>query len=338
MLTPFKAMRRALLLGVGVTAAAMMAGTAPVAAETIETIFPTPPTTFAIPHYVAIDKGFYSAQGLEVKDTHLLGDANAFRTLVSGAGDVVLVGPSTTMLGLQKGAKVRVFASWQPRVDYQMITNASGPKTLGKGLVGLKFASGGGVSMLNHMAAMIMKKNGLDHTKNQHVPIGGHSDRLAAVIAGKAQMSLVNTLTATRAGKQINIVTPVAKELGGIGYVYLVARQETLANPERRAALKKYVKGFVQGARYAIENPDFAAAALIRRAPENPLSLVKQVVRVLNEIPVWGVNGGIPSEVTEFTAKTYLEYKVIKKPMKTEDILYKSIVSEVIAELGKWNG
>ena len=173
------------------------------------------------------------------------------------------------MLGVQKGAKVKVFASWQPRVDYQMITRADGPKMLGEEIVGLKFASGGGISMLNHMTAMIMKKNGFDHTQNQHVPIGGHSDRLAAVIAGKAQLSLVNTLTATRAGDQINIVTPVAKELGGIGYVYLAAREETLNDPERRAALKKYVKGFVQGARYAIENPDYAAEALIKRAPEN---------------------------------------------------------------------
>ena len=338
MLKPFKVTRRALLLGVGVTVAAMMASTAPATAETVETLFPTPPTTFAIPHYVAIDKGYYAEQGLEVKDIHLLGDANSFRTLVSGTADVVLVGPSTTMLGIQKGAKVKVFASWQPRVDYQMITRADGPKTLGKDLVGLKFASGGGVSMLNHMTSMIMKKNGLESTKNQHVPIGGHSDRLAAVIAGKAQLSLVNTLTATRAGKQINIITPVAKELGGIGYVYLAAREKTLNDPERRAALKKYVKGFVQGARYAIANPDYAAEALVRRAPENPLALVKQVVRVLNDIPVWGVNGGIPNEVTEFTAKVYLEYKVIKKPLDPDDILYKGIVSEVIAELGKWNG
>ena len=122
---------------------------------------------------MAIDKGYYAEQGLEVKDIHLLGDANSFRTLVSGTADVVLVGPSTTMLGIQKGAKVKVFASWQPRVDYQMITRADGPKTLGKDLVGLKFASGGGVSMLNHMTSMIMKKNGLESTKNQHVPIGG---------------------------------------------------------------------------------------------------------------------------------------------------------------------
>ncbi|MDA0260833.1 MAG: ABC transporter substrate-binding protein [Proteobacteria bacterium] len=338
MLRPFEATRRTLLLGVGATAMAFMASAAPVAAESVETIYPTPPTTFAIPHYVAQDKGYFKEQGLTVVDTHLLGDANAFRALVSGAGDVVLVGPSTTMLGIQKGAKVRVFASWQPRVDYQMITRADGPKMLGPELVGLKFASGGGISMLNHMTAMILRKNGLDSTKNQHVPIGGHSDRLAAVIAGKAQLSMVNTLTATRAGKQINIVTPVAKELGGIGYVYLAARQSTLNDPERRAALKKYVKGFIQGARYAIKDPDYAAASLVKRAPENPLALVKQVVRALNAIPVWGVNGGIPNEVTEFTAKTYLEYKVIKKPMAIDDILYKSIVSEVIAELGKWNG
>ena len=124
MLTPFKVMRRALLVGAGVTAAAMMAGTTPATAESVETIFPTPPTTFAIPHYIAIDKGYYSAQGLDVKDTHLLGDANAFRTLVSGAGDVVLVGPSTTMLGSPANAHPQS-ANSQPALFRAQISTAA---------------------------------------------------------------------------------------------------------------------------------------------------------------------------------------------------------------------
>lgn len=322
---------------IGFISAAILLGTTAVAqAQTqLEIIFPTPPTTFAIPHYVAMDRGCYDKEGLAVKDTHLIGDANAFRALVSGQGDMVLVGPSTTMNGILKGANVKAFFSWQPRVDYQLITAKGQSDKIDQGLVGLKFASGGGISMLNHMTAMILEKHGLDSSKMEHVPIGGHSDRLAAVIAGKAQMSLVNTLTATRAGDQINVVTPVAKELGGIGYVYLVARQDTLASNERREALKKFVKCSMMGARDAIKDPKFASAALHKRAPETELALIEKVVMRLNEVPVWGVNGGIDPEITNFTAGAYQKYKVIPKPISIDQVLEPSIVDSVVQEIGR---
>ena len=36
------------------------------------------------------------------------------RALISGSGDVVLVGPSSTMLSIQGGSGVKVIGSWQP--------------------------------------------------------------------------------------------------------------------------------------------------------------------------------------------------------------------------------
>jgi NitT/TauT family transport system substrate-binding protein len=319
-----------------VAAVALMAASAQTQAEEIEILFPTSPTTFAIPHYVAQEKGYYAEQGLKVKDTHLLGDANAFRALVGGEGDAVLVGPSTTMNGILKGADVKAFASWQPRVDYQLVTAKDKSANMDEGLVGLRFAGAGGASMLNHMLAMILEKHGLDSSKNANVSIGGHSDRVAALIGGKADMTMVNTLTASQAGDQINVVTPVATELGGIGYVYLVAREETLKDPERREALKKFVKGSILGARETLKDPEFAAEALHKRAPEMSLPLIKTVVQELNEIPVWGVNGGIPNEVTEFTADAYLKYDVISKKIAPDQVLYRGLVDEVLDDVGRY--
>ena len=63
--------------------------------------------------------------------------------------------------------------------------------------------AGGGIGMLNHMTSMILKRNGLD-PKVDFVAVGGHADRLAAVVAGKADYALVNTLHATMAADQVN--------------------------------------------------------------------------------------------------------------------------------------
>ena len=55
---------------------------------------------------------------------------------------------------------------------------------------------------------------------------------------------------------------------------------------------------------------------------------------MLNSIPVWGVNGGIPNEITEFTAEKYLEYGVLKKAISRDQVLDASIVDPIIKELG----
>jgi NitT/TauT family transport system substrate-binding protein len=328
--------RRALIAGTAVLVAAAALAAAPAQAEKLKIVMPTNPTTFGIPHYIAIEKGWYAKDGLEVEDIHVQGDANAFRAMLGGEGDVCLVGPSTAMLGILKGSKVRTFGSWQPRVDYQFVTNKNKPAKFEKGLEGLTFAGSGRVSMLNHMVTMMMEKHGLNGSNIKHIAIGGHSDRLAAVIAGKADMTMVNTLTAQRAGDQVNIVAPVAKELGGMGYVYLVATEETLKNPAKHAALVKFMTGSTLGARFAMENVDYAAESLHKRAPESPLPLIKAIVADLNKNAVWGLNGGIPDEVTNFTAAAYKKYGVIERDMTADEVLDRSVVKAVISKIGTY--
>jgi ABC-type nitrate/sulfonate/bicarbonate transport system substrate-binding protein len=305
------------------------------AADTIRVLFPTPPQTLAIPHYVAIDKGFHQQVDLEARDIHLADDATALRALLAGNGDVAVVGNSTAMLGIIGGAKVKAIGSWQPRVDYQLITAKNAPDKIGPGLVGLKFAGAGGGNLLNVMFAMVLRKHGLP-TKNETVAVGGHSDRLAALVSGKADVTLVNTLTATRAGNQVNVVTPIAKELGEIGYVYLVVNEKDLSNPARRAVLSKFMKASMLGARHAVGNAAEAAAALNKRVPELKIELITDIVRQLNQIPVWGVNGGAEPEITAFTAKGFYEYKEIGRPMKTEEILDRRVVEPILKEIGVW--
>ena len=270
---------------------------------------------------------------LEVEDIHLIGSSNSLRALISGSGDVVLVGPSSTMLSIQGGSGVKVIGSWQPRVDYQLIGSRKMKVAKIEDIPGKTMAGGGGIGMLNHMTSMILKRNGLD-PKVDFVAVDGHADRLAAVVAGKADYALVNTLHATMAADQVNWITPVAKELGGLGYTYVAVNSKDLSDPAKREAFTKLLKGSIMGARYALQHPDEAAAALHKRTPEADLGLIKKVVAVLNSIPVWGVNGGIPNEITEFTAEKYLEYGVLKKAISRDQVLDASIVEPIIKELG----
>ena len=327
--------RRALIVGAVFAATAMLAGMSPTAAakSKLTVLFPTPHTTYGIPFYIAEDKGWFKDMDLEIEAINLTGSANALRTLVGGHADISTIGPSTTMLSILAGSGVKAIGSWQPRQDYQVI--AAGKNTKLEDLVGKMFAGAGGPGMLNHMASMILKKYGLN-SKVTHVSVGGHSDRVAAVIAGKVDYTMVNTLTATRASDHINLITPVTKELGKLGYNYLVIKGKDLDDPVKREALSKFMKASIMGARYAMEHPDEAAEAMHKRTPAIPLDLINKVVRELNALGVWGVNGGIPSEITDFTAATYLQYGVIKKAVFRDQVLDTSIIAPIIKEMGAY--
>ncbi len=319
-------------------AASVLAGATPAGAamSKLKMIFSTAPTTYGIPYYIATDKGWFKDMDLEVEDIYLTSSPNAIRAMVSGTGDVTLLAPSTTMLSILGGADIKVIGSWQPRVDYQLISSKKGKITKITDLLGKTLAGGGGVGMINHMTTMILKKHGHVQKRLKYLPVGGHADRIAAVLSDKADFTLVNTLTASRASDQINWITPVAKELGALGYVYLAVKGEDLKDPVKREAFTKFMKGSIMGARYAIQHPDEAAAAMHKRTPDIDLALIKMVVGQLNAIPVWGVDGGVPNEVTDFTASRYLEYGVLKKAISTDQVLDTSIVEPIIKELGSF--
>ena len=333
--TMYRRLRR-LMCGGAIATVIVLMGLSPAKADELRILYSTPAQTLGIPHYLAIDKGWYKEKGLEIKDIYLTDSGTALRALLAGEGDVAMLGDTSTMQAILGGAKVKVIGSWQPGVDYLLITSKNATDKVGPGLVGLKFASAGGASMLDHMFAMVLKKHGLDATKNERVAIGGHSDRLAAVVSGKTQAALVNTLTVVRAGNQVNVVANIAKELGPIGYIYLVVTEKDLANPAKREAFSKFMRGSILGARYAIDHPDEAAASLNKRVPELKIDVIREVVKQLNETPVWGVNGGIEPEITDFTIQAFVEYKEIPRPLKTEQVLDRSIVDPIIKELGEW--
>ena len=58
----------------------------------LKVVFATPPTTYALPHFVAQDLGWLKSRGLTIEEVFLVGDANALRALLSGQGDLAAPG------------------------------------------------------------------------------------------------------------------------------------------------------------------------------------------------------------------------------------------------------
>ena len=327
---------RRLLIALGLLVVMLGASRTTAQAPTkLKLVFATPPTTYALPHFVAQDQGWLKQRGLDVEEVWLTGDANALRALLSGAGNIAAPGTFPTYSVVAEGGRIKAIGAWQPIVDYVLIAR-EGITSL-KDVAGTRVAAASVGGLTTEIPRMLLQKHGIDVGKTSFFSVGGHEARLQAVVGGKADAALVSLLYAAHGQRmaRLNIVADVAREFPGLGYTYLVVNEKDLASPEMRRAFEIYVRAAViEGSRFIVKNPDRAAEIMHKRTPNVEPDLIKDVVRSLVKAKVWGVNGGIDPEVTAFTAKLAVTLKSAPREIKAEELLDRSIVERAIAELG----
>src|SRR5262245_16652226 len=178
-----------------ITAALLVFDASAASAGKIKMVFPGPVTTFSLPYLVAQKKGWLG--DLEVEDVHVTGDANAMRVLLSGNADIGLIGTLNVLASINAGASIRAVHSWQPIGDYSLVL-ATGKGSKLADVAGKTFASSGPGGLPDQLPRLIMRKHGIDETTARFVQVGGHAARLQAVICGRADATLVNTVTALK--------------------------------------------------------------------------------------------------------------------------------------------
>jgi NitT/TauT family transport system substrate-binding protein len=304
-------------------------------AAKIKMAFPGPVTTFSLPYLVAQKKGWMD--GLEVEDVHVTGDANAMRVLLSGNADIALVGTLNVLASIHAGANIRAVHSWQPIGDYSLVL-ATGKGSKLADLAGKTFASSGPGGLPDQLPRLIMRKHGIDESTARFVQVGGHAARLQAVIGGRADATLINTVTALKGVQdgKVAVLTKLSSEFPGLGYVWNVVRTEALNKPELAAAFQTMTDIGIRGSRYVMENPDEAAAALHERLPDLDLNFLKAVVRDLNSEKLWGVNGGLDPAIEEFTAELNMKLGNLPVAPAAKDVLEPRFVDAALKKLGPY--
>jgi ABC-type nitrate/sulfonate/bicarbonate transport system substrate-binding protein len=282
---------------------------------------------------VAQKKGWMG--DLEVEDVHVTGDANAMRVLLSGNADIGLIGTLNVLASIHAGAGIRAIHSWQPIGDYSLVL-ATGKGNKLADLAGKTFASSGPGGLPDQLPRLIMRKHGIDEASARFVQVGGHAARLQAVIGGRADATLVNTVTALKGVQEgkVTVVGKLSAEFPGLGYVWNVARTETL--DKLAVAFQTLTDIGIKGSRFIMANPDEAAAILHERLPDLDLAFLKAVVRDLNGENVWGVDGGLDPSIEEFTAELNMKLGNLPVAAPAKDVLEPRFVERALATLGTY--
>src|SRR5262249_14971662 len=121
-----------------------------------------------------------------------------------------------------------------------------------------------------------------------------------------------------------------------LGHFYILAQDDDLRDPAKRAAFTKFMKvASVDANRYIVSHPEEAAKIMKEYLPDFDENLIVDAVKSLTKNRIWAINGGAEPEVTAFTIKMGVDLKAIPKPLDVKDILDTSIVDTVLKETGR---
>ncbi|MGZ4134808.1 MAG: ABC transporter substrate-binding protein [Tumebacillaceae bacterium] len=143
-------------------------------------------SAFYAPQYVALQQGYFKAEGLDVKLDTAWGGDKAMTRLLAGQDDIALIGAETTIYVQQQGSNDAVvsFAQVTQRdgtflVARQKIDNFDWSKVKGKSLIGSR--KGSMPEMLNEY---LLKKQGITPNKDvqiiQNIQFGNQTTAFAA--------------------------------------------------------------------------------------------------------------------------------------------------------------
>lgn len=319
---------------------ASLAAPSPAVAQ-LKSIFcwPTPAAPYLLPYIVAKDLGWYQKWGLDAQEVIVQGDTNCTRLVLQGEADVSALGPNIVMNAILKGGEITTIVSWMPISDYRFVVPKDSPIKAFREVAeqGLTLAASDPGGMPAEYPKMIWEKHGVKYDKVSIISVGGMGARLQAVIAGKADATLVDTFSAVVGETQgkTRILVNMADEFPGLSHLSMVALKKSLNDPQKRAALRLFVWGGIEGARYIQKDPDGAADVLKKRTPTIDIEITRKVLRALNAGNHWGINGGLEPEITKVSGEAYAKRGMIPQAMKYEEVVDPSLVDEVLKEIGK---
>ena len=294
----------------------------------------SPPTLESVTPYVALERGLFKKYGLDADMVAFRGGATNMKALLAGEVDVALdMGATDAMVAASKGARIRVWMVPQPILPYHFVARREAGTTL-QALLGKNVAVSRVGAISYHTPRVILERGGIDPDQVKYVAVGSPADRFRALLAGKVDATMVNSLEAAKLGKHPEIVdlVSVPKVLPEIPYQVSTAREEYL---ERNAeTILRMTKALVEANRWIAANKAGTVAILAKIAKDEPAEVLARSYD-LADPRLWGVNGDIREDGYKFTSAFLLRVGSVKDPVPFDRYFDRRFVDEALKELGR---
>jgi NitT/TauT family transport system substrate-binding protein len=233
------------------------------------------PNALGWPFYIAMDKGFFAAEGIDVERVFAPSSAAMMLQLAAGALDITVEGAFVdTIRGIQKGAPISIVRILVQTPPYELLAKPS-IKSL-KELKGKTISIGGAKDVTRIYLDRMLEPNGIRDSEVDLVFAGASSARLTALSSGAVDAAMLTApfnFYAATAG--FNIVGRTAD------YVTDLPQNGTVVNRNwaatHMATLERFLSAFNKGIAWFTDerNRDEAIRVLVVSGNLKPEEVAK---------------------------------------------------------------
>ena len=239
------------------------------------------------PWYVALGKGYFKDEGLNVTIMPSKGTADAIRTVATGGAELGFIDIPSLVASGSAGSSVKIVAANYQKPPYCIFTlNPGANVTEPKQMAGLELGSST-ASFVPKIWAAFMEMNKVDSKTLKVVNIDAAS-RVPMLAAGKVQSIDQFLMSEPAIRRAVTNAKPVCLFAGDYGLeIYansLGVSEDFLAkNPE---VVKKFTRAALKGWKDALANPEEAAKIEIQYVKALDPQIVVEEIAILKRIAI----------------------------------------------------
>jgi NitT/TauT family transport system substrate-binding protein len=237
---------------------------------------------FYAPEYVALEKGFFKAEGLDVELTTTFGGDKTMTALLSNSADVALVGSETSIYVYAQGAN-------DPVINFAQLTQTDGTFLVSREkidnfswnqLKGTTFLGQRKGGMPQMVGEFVLKKHGIDPRMDlnliQNIDFANIANAFASGTGEFVQLFEPTASIFEKEGKG-HIVASFGTESGHVPYTTFMSKQSYMK--EHKATVEKFTRAVYKAQQWVKTNSaEEIAKAVQSYFPDTDLELLKTVV------------------------------------------------------------
>ena len=288
---------------------------------------------FYLPSYLALSKGYFKDEGLDVSMKTSWGSDKGTAALLSGNADIVLVGPETAVY-IQKGEspeKVRIFCGLTATDGSMLVSREKTEAFDWQSLKGKTIMSWRVGSMPALFLDHLLKTKGIDPKKDVEILSNiAAPARHGAFASGKGDFATffepdVSIMAANGTG---HFVTSVGRQVGNVDYTVFMATQSFLK--EKPEIVQAWTNAIVRAQRYALEtNADIIAQDVAGFFPKIKPEFLARSIRRYRQLSIYKTTPLVEPAAVDGLQDLLVEGGLLKPE---ERVSYEDIVVTEFAE------
>lgn len=296
-------------------------------------------SVFYAPQYVAISKGYFAEEGLEIELTTGQGADKVMTAVLANQSDIGFAGPEASIYVYNEGKEdyTQVFAQMTQKDGSFLVSKEKTDDFSWQDLKGKTVIPGrkGGVPYMTF--EYVLKQNGLDPKKDLVLDDSIKFDLMAGAFAGgnAEYVTLFEpTASATEKADKGYIVASVGEASGEIPYTaYFTKKSYIEKNPN---IIQGFTNAIYKGEQWVkSHSAKEIAEAIVDFFPDTDLTMLEAALQSYIDIDAWRDNPVLKQESFALLQKVMKEAGELEKEADYGKVVNNSFAEKAIQKLGK---